>query len=168
MLKNYTNVDVISSENLDDLITQLAPYNLVIIGYHKSNLNPWKDYKFLDKDLVWIQEIARLKKVIIDVFASPYSLLDIKTFQNIEGLVVSYQNSILAQEISGQMIFGALETKGKLPVSIKNNFAEGHGLISTSLKRLAYSIPEEIGMSSLKLKKIDSMASIILKEKILK
>ena len=165
MLKNYTNVDVISSENLDDLITQLAPYNLVIIGYHKSNLNPWKDYKFLDKDLVWIQEIARLKKVIIDVFASPYSLLDIKTFQNIEGLVVSYQNSILAQEISGQMIFGALETKGKLPVSIKNNFAEGHGLISTSLKRLAYSIPEEMGMSSLKLKKIDSMASIILKEK---
>ena len=165
MLKNYTNVDVISSENLDDLITQLAPYNLVIIGYHKSNLNPWKDYKFLDKDLVWIQEIARLKKVIIDVFASPYSLLDIKTFQNIEGLVVSYQNSILAQEISGQMIFGALETKGKLPVSIKNNFAEGHGLMSTSLKRLAYSIPEEMGMSSLKLKKIDSMASIILKEK---
>ena len=165
MLKNYTNVDVVSSENLDDLVTQLEPYDLVIIGYHKSNLNPWKDYKFLDKDLVWIQEISRLKKVILTVFASPYSLLDIKTFQNIEGLVVSYQNSILSQEISAQMIFGAMETKGKLPVSIKNIFAEGHGLMSTSLKRLAYSIPEEMGMSSLKLKKIDSMASVILKEK---
>jgi beta-glucosidase-like glycosyl hydrolase/CubicO group peptidase (beta-lactamase class C family) len=165
MLKNYTNVDVISSENLDDLISQLEPYNLVIIGYHKSNTNPWKDYKFLNKELVWIEEIARLKKVIIDVFASPYSLLDIDTFENIEGLLVSYQNSIISQEISAQMIFGAIETKGKLPVSIKNVFSEGHGLMSTSLKRLAYTIPEEVGMSSEKLKKIDSMAAIVIKEK---
>lgn len=165
MLKNYTNVDVVSSENLDDLITQLEPYNLVIIGYHKSNVNPWKGYKFLNKELVWIEEIARLKKVIIDVFASPYSLLDVDTFENIEGLLVSYQNSILSQEISAQMIFGAIETKGKLPVSIHNVFSEGHGLISTSLKRLAYTIPEEVGMSSEKLKKIDSMAAIVLKEK---
>ncbi|MBI9042723.1 glycoside hydrolase family 3 N-terminal domain-containing protein [Lutibacter sp.] len=165
MLKNYTNVDVISSENLDDLISQLESYNLVIIGYHKSNTNPWKDYKFLNKELVWIEEIARLKKVIIDVFASPYSLLDIDTFENIEGLLVSYQNSIISQEISAQMIFGAIETKGKLPVSIKNVFSEGHGLMSTSLKRLAYTIPEEVGMSSEKLKKIDSMAAIVIKEK---
>ncbi|WP_372745450.1 glycoside hydrolase family 3 N-terminal domain-containing protein [Lutibacter sp.] len=165
MLKNYADVDVVSSQNLDDLITQLEPYNLVIIGYHKSNANPWKDYKFLDKDLVWIQEIARLKKVIVDVFASPYSLLDVKTFENFEGLMVSYQNSVLSQEISAQMIFGALEIKGKLPVSIKNVFSEGHGLMSTSLKRLAYTIPEEVGMSSEKLKKIDSMAATIIKEK---
>jgi beta-glucosidase-like glycosyl hydrolase/CubicO group peptidase (beta-lactamase class C family) len=165
MLKNYTTVDVISSENLDDLITQLDPYNLVIIGFHKSNANPWKNYKFLDTDLVWIQEIARLKKVILDVFASPYSLLDIKTFENIEGVIVSYQNSILAQEISAQMIFGAVEIKGKLPVSIHNVFSEGHGLLSTGLKRLSYSIPEDVGMSSIKLAKIDSIANVALDKK---
>jgi len=165
MLKNYTSIDVVSSENLDELLTRLEPYNLVIVGYHKSNLNPWKDYKFKDKELVWLQEIARTKTIILDVFASPYSLLQLKTFKNINGLLLSYQNSKVSQEISAQMIFGAIETKGKLPVSIKNIFSEGHGLMTTSLKRLGYSIPEDVGLSSVKLKKIDSLAEIVLKEK---
>ena len=165
MLKNYTTVDVVSSKNLDGLITKLKSYNLVIIGYHKSNLNPWKDFKFKDKELVWLQEIARTNTVILDVFASPYSLLQLKTFENIEGLLLSYQNSKLSQEISAQMIFGALETKGKLPISIKNMYSEGHGLMSTSLKRLAYSIPEDVGLSSDKLQKIDSIAEVVIKEK---
>jgi CubicO group peptidase (beta-lactamase class C family) len=165
MLQNYTQVDVVSSENLDELVQQLKPYNLVIIGYHKSNFNPWKSYEFQDTDLTWIQEISRNKEVILDVFASPYSLLKIKTFTNINGLLVSYQNSKLAQEISAQMIFGAIETKGKLPVSVKNAYSEGHGLMSTSLSRLAYSIPEDVGMSSEKLKEIDSLAAIVVKEK---
>ena len=165
MLKNYTNIDVVSSKNLDELILKLKPYNLVIVGYHKSNLNPWKDYKFKDKELVWLQEIARTNTVILDIFASPYSLLQLKTFENINGLLLSYQNSKLSQEISAQMIFGALETKGKLPVSVKNTFSEGHGLMSTSLKRLGYSIPEDVGLSSQKLKKIDSIAKVVLKEK---
>lgn len=165
MLKNYTNVDVVSSKNLDDLIIKLKPYNLVIVGFHKSNKNPWKDYKFKDEELVWIQEIARTNTVVLDVFTSPYSLLQVKTFENIEGLLVSYQNSKLSQEISAQMIFGALEAKGKLPVSIKNVFSEGHGLMSTSLNRLAYSIPEDVGLSSNKLKRIDSIAKEVVKQK---
>ncbi len=165
MLKNYTNVDVVSGKNLDELIFKLKPYNVVIVGYHKSNLNPWKDYKFKNVELVWLQEIARTNTVILNVFASPYSLLQLKTFENINGLLLSYQNSKISQEISAQMIFGAMETKGKLPVSIKNIFSEGHGLMSTSLKRLAYSIPEDVGLSSDKLKRIDSLAKVVVKEK---
>ena len=165
MLKNYAEVDVISGENLNELIERLKPYNLVIIGFHKSNLSPWKPYKFEDKELVWLQEIARKKEVILDVFASPYSLLQIKTFKNINALLVSYQNSKIAQEISAQMIFGAVETNGKLPVSIKNEFAEGHGLITTALDRLAYSIPEDVGLDSKELKKIDDLAALVLKDK---
>ena len=164
MLNNYGEVDVVTATNLDELIGKLKPYNLVIVGFHKSNVNPWKNYKFRDVDLVWLQEIARENKVILDVFASPYSLLQIKTFENVEGLVVSYQNSKIAQEISAQMIFGAIETKGKLPVSIKNVFSEGHGLTSLALSRLGYSIPEDVGMSSVKLKRIDSIAKVVLKD----
>jgi beta-N-acetylhexosaminidase len=165
MLKKYTKVDVISDENLDGLIAKLKPYNLVIIGFHKSNENPWKSYKFTDKELVWLQEISRVNSVILDVFASPYSLFQVKTFINIEGLIVSYQNSKLAQELSAQQIFGAFKAKGKLPVSIKNIFAEGHGLYTSKLSRFQYTIPEEVNLSSKKLALIDKMADTILKEK---
>jgi len=137
MMKNYAKVDVVSDKNLDGLLNKLKPYNLVIIGFHKSNLHPWKSYKFKQTELVWLQEIAREKNVILDVFASPYSLLQLKTFVNIEGLLVSYQNSKLAQS----------------------------GLATTNLSRFEYTIPEAVKVSSEKLQKIDSIATVILEEK---
>lgn len=165
MLKKYTRVDVVSDKKLDRLIKKLKKYDLVIIGYHQSNAHPWKSYKFKDEDLVKLQEIARENKVVLNILTSPYSLLQIKSFTNIDGIVVSYQNSKLAQEISAQAIFGAIDVQGKLPVSIRNEFGEGYGLIKASLKRLQYTIPEEVGMSSDYLQKIDSIAEIVIKEK---
>ncbi len=165
MLQNYAEVDVVSSSSLDGLMTKLKPYNLVVVGYHKSNENPWKSYKFRDTELVWLQEIARNKKVILDIFSSPYSMLKMKSFENIEGLLLSYQNSKISQEISAQMIFGALGAKGKIPVSIHSIFPEGSGLISQPLKRLAYALPESVGLSSEKLKGVDSLAEIIVSNK---
>jgi CubicO group peptidase (beta-lactamase class C family) len=165
MLKNYTKIDVVSDKNLDALTAKLKPYNLVIVGFHKSNLHPWKSYKFTNKELVWLQEISRNNTIILDVFASPYSLLKLKSFANIDGLIVSYQNSTLAQELSAQLIFGAFPAKGKLPVSIKNQYPEGHGLFTSKLSRLEYSIPEDVKLSSTKLAEIEKVAETILKEK---
>ncbi|MDO9593592.1 MAG: glycoside hydrolase family 3 N-terminal domain-containing protein, partial [Lutibacter sp.] len=158
MLKNYAEVDEVSNENIDSLMTQLKDYNLVIVGYHKSNDNPWKDYKFKNRELEILQEIAKKNTIILNVFASPYSLLQLENFKNIEGVVVSFQNSKIAQEISAQMLFGALEIKGKLPVSIAGQFSENEGLMSNSLGVLGYSIPEDVGLSSQKLSKIDLVA----------
>ncbi len=165
MLKNYTKVDVVSDKHLSVLIQKLQKYNLVVIGFHKSNKHPWKGYKFTNKELVWLQEIARTKKVILDIFASPYSLLKVKSFTNIEGIVVSYQNSVLAQELSAQALFGAFDVKGRLPVSIKNEFKEGEGLSIAGINVLEYTIPEEVGVSSEKLSIIDKRIDTILKKK---
>ena len=164
-LKDYTNVDVITGETLDVIIKKLKSYSLVIVGYHKSNKNPWKGFKFKNKELVWLQEIARKKKVILDIFASPYSLQDVKSFTNIDAVLISYQNSKLAQDISAQIIFGARQAKGNLPVSINENFKAGHCLVSANLDRLGYNIPENVGMSSEKLIRVDSIAQEILNER---
>jgi beta-glucosidase-like glycosyl hydrolase/CubicO group peptidase (beta-lactamase class C family) len=164
-LKDYTNVDVITGGTIDVVLKKLKDYDTVIIGYHKSNANPWKGFKFKITELVWLQEIARKKQVILNVFASPYSLLDVKSFTNIDAVVVSYQNSKLAQDVSAQLIFGAGTTKGRLPVSINNYFAAGTGITTTGLKRLADSFPEKVGMSSTKLERVDSIAQVIIDEK---
>ncbi|MHB0754070.1 glycoside hydrolase family 3 N-terminal domain-containing protein [Polaribacter sp. M15] len=165
MLKNYTKIDVISDTNLDGLLKKLKPYNNVIIGFHKSNIHPWKSYKFTQKELVWLQEIARKHNVVLDVFTSPYSLLQVKSFTNIETVLVSYQNSKLAQELSAQAIFGAIKLKGKLPVSIGEEFKVGTGIDTYSLSRLEYTIPEAAKMSSTRLALIDTISKTILEEK---
>ncbi|MDO5979097.1 glycoside hydrolase family 3 N-terminal domain-containing protein [Flavivirga spongiicola] len=161
-LKKYAQVDIISDKNLTGLLQKLKPYNTVIIGYHKSNKTPWKRFKMSEEELVWLQEISKGHKVILDVFASPYTLLDINDFSTIDAVLVSYQNSKVSQEISAQMIFGALETKGKLPVSIKNIFPEGTGITTSNLLRLSYSIPEAVDMDSKLLTKIDAVTKMVV------
>ncbi|GGK41663.1 MULTISPECIES: glycoside hydrolase family 3 N-terminal domain-containing protein [Flavobacteriaceae] len=161
-LKKYTQVDVISEENLSVLLQKLKPYTTVIIGYHKSNETPWKSFKMSEKELTWLKEISKNNKVILDVFASPYTLLDIQDFNHIEAVLVSYQNSKASQEISAQMIFGAIEIKGKLPVSINHAFPEGTGITTSNLMRLSYTIPEDVDMDSKLLSKIDSLTTMVV------
>lgn len=161
-LKKYTEIDLVEDENLSDLLQKLKLYDTVIIGYHKSNETPWKSFKMSAEELTWLQEITKNHKIILAVFASPYTLLDIPNFDAIDAVMVSYQNSKISQEISAQIIFGAIEAKGKLPVSIKKIFPEGTGINTLNLRRLSYSIPEEVGMSSKLLEKIDSVTKIVV------
>ncbi len=157
-LKKYAKVHKIVSDSLDDLKGKLQPYNTVIVGLHHSNESPWESYKFTKEELVWLKEVGKTHTVILDVFVKPYALIDLKEVENIEGVIVSYQNSKIAQEKSAQLIFGAIAAKGVLPVTAGDFFLQGEGIPSFGIKRLGYTIPERVGMNSEKLKKIDSVA----------
>ncbi|MCF6306942.1 MAG: serine hydrolase [Flavobacteriaceae bacterium] len=163
LLKKYSKIDWIKSKTLDSYNKQLKAYDLVIIGFHKSNTNPWKDYKFTDTEITWLYEIARQNKVILDVFARPYALLDLTATQNFEGIIMSYQNSKVMQELSAQLIFGARNSLGSLPVSLGDDFPLGTTNFIRTIKRLQYGTPESVGLNSEKLLKIDSLVRVGIK-----
>ena len=163
-LQKYTKVDWIKAKTLDEYNKKLKEYDLTIIGFHKSNVNPWKEYKFTELELTRLYEIARNNKVILDVFARPYSLLDLNVTSNIEGIIMSYQNSKVSQELSAQLIFGAITAKGSLPVSIGEKFPLNTTNFTRNQNRLQYGTPESVGINSTKLNKIDSLATLGLIE----
>jgi beta-glucosidase-like glycosyl hydrolase/CubicO group peptidase (beta-lactamase class C family) len=163
-LQKYGQVDWVKGASLDDLITKLKPYETVIIGYHKPNDNPWRGFKMTQRELTWIYEIARTNKVILSVFTRPYALLDIKTTTNFEGVIVGYQNSPVAQEITAQIIFGARAAKGKLPVSAGEAFPVNTKIATNYLGRLSYGTPESVGMNSERLKQVDKLAQRVVSE----
>jgi beta-glucosidase-like glycosyl hydrolase/CubicO group peptidase (beta-lactamase class C family) len=156
-LKKYTEVTEVAHENLDSLNVQLSKFNTVIVGFHKSD-KAWKKHDFSDKELLWLQGIAKNNKVILDVFTKPYSLLAVNDLSEIEGLIVSYQNADIAQEVSAELIFGAIESKGKLPVSLSPNFEVNFGLSTEKINRLGFTSPENVGMNASKLSGIDVLA----------
>ena len=162
MLSKYTEVTLVKEKNIADYKKTLAKYNLVIIGFHKNNDSPWKSYKLSDTELYWLQEISKLRtsNTILSVFAKPYALLDIVNFNTIDALAVGYQNSKLAQQKVAQAIFGAIGVKGKLPVSIGSTFPVGTGIELEPIQRLGYSIPEKVGLSSQRLKTVDSLVNV--------
>lgn len=165
MLQNYKNITEVQLDENGQYLNKLKKYSKVIVGYHKSNSNPWKSFKFKQSELDILEKIAAQNEVLLNVFASPYALLDVKSFTNIESVLVGYQNSSYVQEIVAQMIFGAMETRGKLPVSIGNRFQEGTGLRSTNLMRLTYGKPESVGMDGKAFSRVDSLIQYAIEEK---
>jgi beta-glucosidase-like glycosyl hydrolase/CubicO group peptidase (beta-lactamase class C family) len=156
-LKKYTEVTEVANTNTDSLNKELKKYDLVIIGFHKVN-KTWEKQNFTDTELIRLQEIAKHNKVILDIFTKPYSLLPITNFDDIEGLVVSYQNSDISQIVSAELLFGAIPAKGKLPVSINTSFNINDGLTTEKINRLGFTKPENVGMNPLILSKIDAIA----------
>ena len=156
-LKKYTEVTEVANTNIESLNDELKKYDIVIIGFHKLN-KPWEKQNFTDTELLRLQEIAKHNKVILDIFTKPYSLLPVTNFDDIEGLVVSYQNSNISQVVSAEILFGAVSAKGKLPVSINTFFNINDGLSTEKLNRLAFTTPENVGMNPMILSKIDAVA----------
>jgi beta-glucosidase-like glycosyl hydrolase/CubicO group peptidase (beta-lactamase class C family) len=156
-LKKYAEVTEISESNLDSLQSKLKHFTTVIIGYHKSNV-AFKNYDFTSEELATLAFLSKNNNVILDIFASPYSLLPITNFADIRGLVVSYQNSAIAQEVSAELIFGAISSKGKLPVTINTDFVADFGLSTEKLNVLGFTAAENVGMNPAILSKIDGIA----------
>ncbi|MCJ7465393.1 MAG: serine hydrolase [Maribacter sp.] len=158
-LNEYMNVDQINAGDIATLKERLLNYNLIIVGLHRSNESPWKPYQFSENERLWLDEIAneRGSNLILSLFVKPYALLDIQSFENIDGVVVAYQNSVLAQQKAAQVIFGALPAKGVLPVSANPEFPVNTNVQIASLMRLGYSIPERVGMSSAQLARVDAL-----------
>ena len=163
-LKSYANVTEITSKNLDSVLVELQDYTKVIIGYHKSD-GAWRNHNLTFRELLWINQIAKQNDVILTFFTKPYSLLTIKNFESVETIIVGYQNNAIAQTVVPQVIFGAIGSKGKLPVSIEEHFKVNEGIETLAIQRLGFEIPENVGMNSKILTKIDSIAKYAIDKK---
>lgn len=165
VLGKYKKVTVINNLTKNNFESKLAPYNTVIIGVHKSDDTPWKSYQLSDTEVGLIQEISKLKTVILTVFASPYALLKLDGFEAVSNVIIAYQNNIIYQSVAAQQIFGALPFLGTIPVSVSTKFKAGSGILTSPLRRLQYGKPMEVDMDALKLSKIDSLANLVISEK---
>ncbi len=157
-LQKYTDVTEISDKNIDDLLEKLKPFTTVICALHRTDKN-WRVQEFEPSELTILEKISKSSNVILDIFAKPYALMPIKNLENFKAIVVSYQNTDVSQVVSAELIFGAIEAKGKLPVSINSDFKINTGLSTKRLNRLGFDSPENVGMKTEILNKIELIAN---------
>jgi len=165
-LRNYTDITLVEGKSLSDYHNKLSNYTDIIIGLHKRNDNPWQSYKFSSVELTLLQELSEKHNIHLVVFASPYALLEVEA-SGLESITVAYQNSPITQNVAAQILFGAIQAKGKLPVSAGKEFPAGHGITTKPMKRLGYGTPESVGINGQTLKKIDSIVAYGLEEKMM-
>lgn len=152
-LQQYDKVSTLSltgktpEAEINLALNKLDNYNTVIVGVHSVK----------SADLQVVRNICQRHKVILVLFAAPNWLTSLKEeLPQAEAVIMGYENTKLAQEYAAQLLFGGIGAKGKLPITINDLYAYKAGLVTTPT-RLGYSVPEEVGMSSQQMKKIDQI-----------
>ncbi|MCL1667205.1 glycoside hydrolase family 3 protein [Elizabethkingia ursingii] len=98
----------------------------VIVGFHKDNSTAYKPYKISAASKAVLNKLSGNTKVILDVFGSPYALMDVD-IQNIPAVLVSYENNEYSQKAAAKAFTGQTKINGRLPVLINNQLKYGDG-----------------------------------------
>jgi beta-glucosidase-like glycosyl hydrolase/CubicO group peptidase (beta-lactamase class C family) len=149
---------------ITEFIDKLKGFNLVLAAITSTDRRPSKNFGIMPETLNLISRLAENNNLVLVVFANPYSLSLFGDLSKVRSVIVSYEDQELTQEFSAQLIFGGIPAQGKLPVTATAGLPAGKGIISPQT-RLKYTIPEEAGIDSKKLVKIDSLAQNAIVEK---
>lgn len=163
-LSRYAKVDhfIFTQQTSDSLLNVLKDYDVVITSVHNTSYWPAKNYKVDIDHLNYIAQLSNKTKVVFSLFANPYSLRNFNSLDSIDATIIAYYDTSEEQQAAAQAIFGGIQVSGKLPVSINNSYPADTGIELKKKIRLGYGIPEQVGLSSEKLQKIDSLAVLAM------
>ena len=111
----------------NSIAAKLADYDVVVIAFHGGHAYP-TSFGTTPAMTKFVDNLTATKTVVLDVFNSPLCLTKFNNLDKIAAVVVSYDDSKAAREVSARMIMGTLPFLGRLPVSINKNFPEGMGI----------------------------------------
>ncbi len=153
----------ITSDNRNKMLEELKTYNLVIVGVQNTSISAYKKFGITPSTIDFVNTLQQQNKIVLDVFANPYSLAYFNT-ENIPAIVMSYQDNSFTHDLSAQLIFGGIKAKGLLPVSANKDFPINTGYFFPKT-RLEFSEPEAFNISEKDLFKVDSIALYGIQEK---
>ncbi len=64
-----------------------------------------------------------------------------------------YEKNEITEDLTAQLLFGAVQAKGQLPIYISPDFDYGQGDTATVITRMAHGLPQEVGIDVVKLEK---------------
>ena len=163
MLDKYARFDHFKMDSLNnDLLDSLSKFSTVVIAYQGITNAPKNNHAV---DLAEVQFIKRLQantNVIVVAFGNAYSL---QYFNGVKNLICTYEDNEITQNLTPQIIFGAIRAEGKLPISAGEGFKAGTGIETLTTSRLSYGLPSEVGMSIDSLRRIDIIIEQAIKDK---
>ncbi|MEX1190057.1 MAG: glycoside hydrolase family 3 N-terminal domain-containing protein [Bacteroidia bacterium] len=170
-LNKYTKVEgfIADKETLVDqkaqLLQKLKSFNLVIVTINNPKNTMSKKAGVNAAVSNFLAALNKQSTVIVNLMANPYSLSSLSDAATPAGLIVSYEDNDLSQELSAQLIFGSIKANGKLPVHIDDRYTFGSGKELSQVIRIKYTIPSEMGYTNKDFRKVDSLAEIAIKLK---
>lgn len=139
-LRRFTNLDVFTIEkeaepaSFTTLSDTLKTYDLVIIGFHNCNAYPPR-FGFTANSINFAETLAKTTPVVLGIFTNPMGFTKFNPKNdNFAAILVAYDDTPLARRIAGEMVFGELPFKGRLPVRINAKYPHGTGFKTEGFK----------------------------------
>jgi len=158
--KHFYVPSSLADVDIPSLLKDIKKYKRLIVTLHSMNNKAAGNYGLTNEILQLVQNLNRQQEIIVVIFGSPYSL---KYFENIDHLIMAYEDSPETEDIAAQGLVGVFGFKGKLPVTASNIFPLHQGYSTPSLNRLGFSVPERVGMSSDSLRMISDIVNQMIK-----
>lgn len=147
-LNKYGNFTTYNYEDntTPEVFEKLGLYDIAVVGIFNTNIQ--------EPEVRQLEMLNASTNLIVAVFGSPYGL---EKLNNINNVIWVPDQTILSQQLLPQLIFGAEEFNGQLPVTV-GTFTRGAGIETKRINRLSFSIPEDAGIDGDYLKRIDEIA----------
>lgn len=159
MLKNYNRHDFFllpmfnSEADLDKLMDSMRYYNMVIVSLHRLSNKNTRNFGMSASTINFIHRLSARRATVLVSFSSAYAF---DTLRGPQALVCAYQDDAGFQQAAAQMIYGALPAHARLSVTAGVGMRAGTGVILKNTIRAPYVQPEEKGINSRLLSKIDA------------
>lgn len=121
MASRWINTNV-SKSLVDEAIASLDQHDVTIIGLHRANIYPAKNYGLDQSVLNFLEKAQKHSKVIFVLMGNPYIL---KYACDVQSALVMYEDDSISQGVAAQILSGNLIAKGALPVSVCPNMKSG-------------------------------------------
>lgn len=141
-----------STTKADSIAKLTSGYDAVVVGMHNFSRKPANNFGISDAALGLLSKVQGANTINF-CFGNPYAVANLCGANNV---VVCYEDDEITQKAGVQLLQGITQPEGKLPVTVCDNFSFGSGIETASYFNTA--VPEEVGMSSAALQKIDSIA----------
>jgi beta-glucosidase-like glycosyl hydrolase/CubicO group peptidase (beta-lactamase class C family) len=146
-------MDYKDSTSLPTLLKKLKrKYKKIIVSVSNYSRRPANNYGLSKDAVTLLQYLQEKDNAIIFTFGNPYA---IKNFCNAKNLIAAYEDDNLTQLAASELLQGKITAKGKLPVTVCEDFKFGAGI--TANHYMPYVQPENVGLSSTKLAVIDTI-----------
>lgn len=130
--------------------------SLIICLY---SINPYRVQRNFGYDSLAIDFIRKLSSTprsVLISFGSPYFLE--KCGLKANSIIQAFEKLQYQQYAAAELLLGSISAKGQLPVSINQDYSFGYGMRSANLQRMRVGFPEQEGLHSDSLARIDSIA----------
>ncbi|MBL0357665.1 MAG: glycoside hydrolase family 3 [Chitinophagaceae bacterium] len=115
-----------NNSRIPALVTQLkSNYSKVIIGIHACNRAPANNFGISSAAVELAKQLQEQTNSTTLVFGNPYS---IKNFCNAANLVACYEDDSIVQNVAADLFQGKFLPKGKLPVTVCEQYKFGSGI----------------------------------------